>query len=151
MNLATSSKEYARGLKRKPIGAPMIPNKDALSSYSPNNSIYEQINPIRPVRSSTNWATEEPSRGFNMDDISTYVVRPADRLQAALFDRFILEDYAAVFKRRKTQDPNLGELITSKLGPPSTEKKEHMTDKRTKARTMLDGHNYSSNKAMNKK
>jgi len=84
-----------------------------------------------------------------MDDISTFITRPTDKLESALFDRFILENYKTLFERRK-QPSNLGELIATKLGAPDTDK-EPMATKKSMARSLLDGHNYGSNKKMNEK
>jgi len=73
-----------------------LPNKNALNTRAPSSVYYAQINPIDPVTPSQNWATNPNRRGFNMDDLSTYIIREPDKLQAALFDRFILKDDTSI-------------------------------------------------------
>lgn len=148
MNLATSSKEYAKRLDKKPIAQPVIPNKDELNSREPL-TLYRQITPIDPVRSSKNWATEKPERGFNMDDLNTFVIRPADRKQTELFDRYILGDSSRLFSR-DVNKTTLGTLIGEKLGP-NNQSRSRIAEKRIAARSALKGGTYGSVKHMKEK
>lgn len=104
--------EYARYIEN---GSSRIRGMNELQSRNPVENYYEQITPIDPVTPSTNWATEPPRKGFDMSDMNTYQIRDTDRLQAALFDRFILRDKAQLFTEK---DKSLGRLIDARLGPP---------------------------------
>lgn len=149
MNLSTNSKQYAKKLGKKPIAQPMIPNKDDLNYRDPI-TVYDQITPIDPVRSSKNWATESPSRGFNMDDLNTYVIRPSDRKQAELFDRFILGDASRLFGR-DTKRTTLGTMIGDKLGPANSSTKVTPSNIKHHARMNLKGNTYDGIKNLKEK
>lgn len=76
----------------------------------------QQITPVDPSSSSTNWATHEAhrTRGFNQDDLKTYTIRNTDKLQASMFDRFVLKEDVNLFPKRKS----LGKLIANRYGRP---------------------------------
>jgi hypothetical protein len=79
--------------------------------------LYDQINPIKPFAPSTKWSQNDVSlsKGFNEDDLKTYIIRKPDILQAQLFDRHILKDHQKMFPKRET----LGQLIANRY--PRTE------------------------------
>lgn len=111
----TNADEYADSL---PKSSTHLPNVDVANTRSAVAHYYSQINPIDPVTPSNNWATEKPRKGFNMDHLNTYIIRPSDRLQAAMFDRFILKEDAGLFPGREENDMTLGRLISKKIGKP---------------------------------
>lgn len=153
MNYATDATQYGKLQKKKPSYQPMIPNKNELNSLSPEENIFKQINPIAPVRSSQNWATEVPHRGFDESDLNTYVIRPADKQEISLFDRFILGDASKLFQRDvQPEKQNLGHMMASKL---SKHKGDEMSDppsaKRARYRETFRGKNYGGVSAMHMK
>ena len=121
-----------------------LPNMEELQSREPIMDYYDQINPIDPRTSSDNWATKQPRKGFDMSDLNTYQVRDSDRLQAALFDRFILKDYAHQFPDRLKRDETLGKLINKKVGSPI----HSFADIKRYGRHTLNGNTYTSVGAM---
>jgi hypothetical protein len=143
-NIPSNSEAYARSVGTKPPVNSSIPNKDQLESRNPVENYFDQTNPIDPVSSSHNWATEEPRRGFNMDDLNTYIIRDTDRLQAGIFDRFVLKEDTAQFPARIDQDITLGKMIHDRLGPP----RKSFADIKKYARSTLSGKSYSNVKRM---
>jgi len=149
MNLSTTSEEYASKLANKPIGEPMIPQKDQLNSIDPLERIYRQTNPIAPVRSSKNWATEEPSRGFDNSDLNTYIVRPADYEQVKLFDRYILGQTSELFNRDFDESANLGTMMLQRLQKQKVrreveERTTNFGQKRVAYQNSIRGANYGN-------
>lgn len=149
MNLSTTSEEYAKMIAKKPIGEPMIPGKDQFNSIDPLERIYRQTNPIAPVRSSENWATEQPSRGFDNSDLNTYIVRPADYEQVKLFDRYILGESSSLFNREFDSNANLGTMMLERLQKQTLrreaeERNSSFGQKRVAYRSTVKGANYGN-------
>jgi hypothetical protein len=55
------------------------------------NNIFQQVSPIYPRAPSANWATDTNYKGWNQDDLNTYIIRQSDKNTVRDFDRFILK------------------------------------------------------------
>jgi len=111
--IPTNANEYADQMDSK---SSHLPVTDIYNSRSGVSNYYSQINPIDPATPSDNWATKKPRLGFNMDHLNTYIIRPADQLQAALFDRYILKDDSDLYPGREEAQMTMGSLIAKKVG-----------------------------------
>ena len=114
----TNSEDYAKNVGYKGVTEPMIDDKNEMSSHDPIENKFMQINPIDPVTPSRNWATAPPRRGFNMDDLNTYIVREEDKKQAGLFDRWILFDFDSLYPDREYKKDTLGAMMEERVGAP---------------------------------
>jgi hypothetical protein len=81
-----SASEYAEYLAQQQKLHPI-----SVTSVKPSAIFERKPETTRPrVRTpNENWAMEWPNKGFDEDQIRSYTVRRSDRLQAALFDRFV--------------------------------------------------------------
>lgn len=81
-----NSKEYADYLAQQQKLHPI-----SITSVQPSHVFPVRDPSTRPhvARPNVNWATEPPSKGIEEEGIRSYTVRKSDRLQAALFDRFV--------------------------------------------------------------
>ena len=85
--------------------------KTNIQAIAPRTEIVDQISPFGLNRKSTKWSTALP-RGFNQDDLRTYTIRESDKLTAALFDRYVLQNGPCDDGGNAT----LGERIINRLG-----------------------------------
>ena len=81
-----SSREYADYVAQQQKLHPI-----SVTSVQPSVVVLRKPDSTRPhvARGNRNWATEPPKAGFDENAIRSYTVRKSDRLQAALFDRFV--------------------------------------------------------------
>jgi hypothetical protein len=93
-------------------------NRTNIQAIAPRTEIVDQVSPFGLNRRSSKWSTALP-RGFNQDDLKTYIVRESDKLTAALFDRYILQNGPCNDEANET----LGKRILERLGNELPERK----------------------------
>lgn len=54
-------------------------------------NVFQQASPLYPRIPNDNWATDTNYKGWNQDDLNTYIIRQSDRNTIRDFDRFILK------------------------------------------------------------
>ncbi len=83
--------------------------------------IIKQVSPQYPYQPSKNWATEAPTRGWNQNDLNTYIIRESAKHVIKDFDRFILkEDTSPDNPNNETpeEDKTLAYKIQERIGKP---------------------------------
>ena len=82
-----------------------------MQAIVPRTEIVDQVSPFGLNRRSTKWSTALP-RGFNQDDLKTYIIRESDKLTAAMFDRYVLQNGVCDSDGNAT----MGQRIINRLG-----------------------------------
>lgn len=55
------------------------------------SNMIHQVSPLYPYKPSGNWATDTNYKGWNQDDLNTYIIRQSDKNTIKDFDRFVLK------------------------------------------------------------
>ena len=125
------------------------------------NNIFQQVSPMYPWRSSSNWATDTNYKGWNQDDLNTYIVRQSDKNTIRDFDRFILKtdneaddpelDSPQNTDKDNPEDvpKNLAYMIRHRIGMQNDHSAQHI--KSNKERRWINGSASNNQMTVNKK